>query len=147
MGRAGARTSLQELALGPTWISFKQTIPIIVQLQLRLALHTLGRAVPVVGDPWPDLQQQMLPSCSGASRATPSTRLVEVREALTHIRRKQALQDSERKHSEQEINLRWANSLHLLKTSFVYTLEISGQSKAEVFHPEPSVPQGGHPLT
>ncbi|XP_021004958.1 coiled-coil domain-containing protein 154 isoform X5 [Mus caroli] len=33
-------------------------------------------------------------------------RLVEVREALTHIRRKQALQDSERKHSEQEINLR-----------------------------------------
>lgn len=61
--------------------------------------------------PWPDLQQQTLPSCSGASRATPSTRLVEVREALTHIRRKQALQDSERKHSEQEINLRWANSL------------------------------------
>ncbi|GAB1300704.1 Coiled-coil domain-containing protein 154 [Apodemus speciosus] len=38
-------------------------------------------------------------------------RLVEVREALTHIRRKQALQDSERKHSEQEINLRLLTNL------------------------------------
>lgn len=33
-------------------------------------------------------------------------RLVEVREALTQIRRKQALQDSERKDTEQEVNLR-----------------------------------------
>lgn len=97
--------------------------------------------------PWSDLPQQMLPGCSGASRATPSTRLVEVREALTHIRRKQALQDSERKHSEQEINLRWANFLDYHETSFVYTLEISGQSKAEVFRPEPLVPPGEHPVT
>nr|XP_020742077.1 coiled-coil domain-containing protein 154 isoform X3 [Odocoileus virginianus texanus] len=35
-------------------------------------------------------------------------RLVEVREALTQIRRKQALQDSERKGAEQETSLRWA---------------------------------------
>ena len=35
-------------------------------------------------------------------------RLVEVREALTQIRRKQALQDSERKGAEQEASLRWA---------------------------------------
>ncbi|XP_004750855.2 coiled-coil domain-containing protein 154 [Mustela putorius furo] len=35
-------------------------------------------------------------------------RLVEVREALTQIRRKQALQDSERKDTEQEVNLRLA---------------------------------------
>ncbi|XP_027967585.1 coiled-coil domain-containing protein 154 [Eumetopias jubatus] len=35
-------------------------------------------------------------------------RLVEVREALTQIRRKQALQDSERKDTEQEANLRLA---------------------------------------
>ncbi|XP_076793267.1 coiled-coil domain-containing protein 154 isoform X3 [Arvicanthis niloticus] len=41
-------------------------------------------------------------------------RLVEVREALTHIRRKQALQDSERKHSEQEINLRLTNLTGML---------------------------------
>ncbi|XP_031207167.1 coiled-coil domain-containing protein 154 isoform X2 [Mastomys coucha] len=41
-------------------------------------------------------------------------RLVEVREALTHIRRKQALQDSERKHSEQEINLRLTNLAGML---------------------------------
>lgn len=33
-------------------------------------------------------------------------RLLEVREALTQIRRKQALQDSERKGTEQEANLR-----------------------------------------
>lgn len=35
-------------------------------------------------------------------------RLVEVRESLTQIRRKQALQDSERKGTEQEAKLRWA---------------------------------------
>ncbi|XP_025840477.2 coiled-coil domain-containing protein 154 [Vulpes vulpes] len=35
-------------------------------------------------------------------------RLVEVREALTQIRRKQVLQDSERKNAEQEASLRWA---------------------------------------
>uniref|UniRef100_A0A8C0QTD0 Coiled-coil domain containing 154 n=1 Tax=Canis lupus dingo TaxID=286419 RepID=A0A8C0QTD0_CANLU len=35
-------------------------------------------------------------------------RLVEVREALTQIRRKQVLQDSERKDAEQEASLRWA---------------------------------------
>lgn len=35
-------------------------------------------------------------------------RLVEVREALTQVRRKQALQDSERKGAEQETSLRWA---------------------------------------
>uniref|UniRef100_A0A8C0JL13 Coiled-coil domain containing 154 n=1 Tax=Canis lupus dingo TaxID=286419 RepID=A0A8C0JL13_CANLU len=34
-------------------------------------------------------------------------RLVEVREALTQIRRKQVLQDSERKDAEQEASLRW----------------------------------------
>lgn len=33
---------------------------------------------------------------------------MEVREALTQIRRKQALQDSERKGAEQEASLRWA---------------------------------------
>uniref|UniRef100_A0ABK0LD22 Coiled-coil domain containing 154 n=1 Tax=Rattus norvegicus TaxID=10116 RepID=A0ABK0LD22_RAT len=41
-------------------------------------------------------------------------RLVEVREALTHIRRKQALQDSERRHAEQEINLRLTNLTAML---------------------------------
>ncbi|KAL1779353.1 coiled-coil domain-containing protein 154 [Sigmodon hispidus] len=41
-------------------------------------------------------------------------RLVEVREALTQIRRTQALQDSERKCSEEEINLRVAKLTDLL---------------------------------
>jgi hypothetical protein len=42
-------------------------------------------------------------------------RLVEVREALTQIRKTQALQDSERKGTEQEANLRWvAASQHWL---------------------------------
>lgn len=43
------------------------------------------------------------------------TRLVEVREALTHIRRKQALQDSERKAAEQEAGLRLAELTERLK--------------------------------
>ncbi|GAB5583232.1 coiled-coil domain-containing protein 154 [Prionailurus iriomotensis] len=38
----------------------------------------------------------------------PAGRLVEVREALTQVRRKQALQDSERKDTEQEASLRLA---------------------------------------
>nr|XP_021492783.1 coiled-coil domain-containing protein 154 [Meriones unguiculatus] len=42
-------------------------------------------------------------------------RLVEVREALTQIRRTQALQDSERKQSEQEINLRLTKVTGLLR--------------------------------
>ncbi|XP_047638735.1 coiled-coil domain-containing protein 154 [Phacochoerus africanus] len=42
-------------------------------------------------------------------------RLVEVREALTHIRRKQALQDSERKAAEQEAGLRLAELTEKLK--------------------------------
>lgn len=39
---------------------------------------------------------------------------MEVREALTQIRRKQALQDSERKGTEQEASLRWAPPASLL---------------------------------
>ena len=59
------------------------------------------------------------PACSGLLLATRRVgwagprqkrllcaRLVEVREALAQIRRKQALQDSERKGTEQEANLR-----------------------------------------
>ncbi|XP_048967774.1 coiled-coil domain-containing protein 154 [Canis lupus baileyi] len=50
--------------------------------------------------------------CPGAQNQnhmqTLDKRLVEVREALTQIRRKQVLQDSERKDAEQEASLRWA---------------------------------------
>ncbi|XP_008580166.1 PREDICTED: coiled-coil domain-containing protein 154 [Galeopterus variegatus] len=42
-------------------------------------------------------------------------RLVEVREALAHIRRKQVLQDSERKGAEQEVDLRLAKLSSLLR--------------------------------
>lgn len=45
-------------------------------------------------------------------------RLVEVREALTQIRRKQALQDSERKGTEQEAIFRWAPLSSLLRGWF-----------------------------
>lgn len=64
---------------------------------------------------------KVCPDCSGLLLATRRVtwagpwqkrllcaRLVEVRESLTQIRRKQALQDSERKGTEQEANLRWA---------------------------------------
>lgn len=62
---------------------------------------------------------KVCPDCSGLLLATRRVtwagpwqkrllcaRLVEVRESLTQIRRKQALQDSERKGTEQEANLR-----------------------------------------
>lgn len=62
---------------------------------------------------------EVCPDCSGLLLATRRVtwagpwqkqllcaRLVEVRESLTQIRRKQALQDSERKGTEQEANLR-----------------------------------------
>ncbi|OBS76445.1 hypothetical protein A6R68_17105, partial [Neotoma lepida] len=48
-------------------------------------------------------------------RTTPYARLVEVREALTQIRRTQVLQDSERKCCEQEINLRVTKLTDLLR--------------------------------
>ncbi|XP_021574386.1 coiled-coil domain-containing protein 154 [Carlito syrichta] len=82
----------------------RELLQVRAHVQLQQAAPVPEKEVPELFGPPNQTQMQAL-----------DKRLVEVREALTQIRRKQALQDSERKGAEQEASLRLTKLTDLLR--------------------------------